>query len=130
MKILVTGGAGFIGSHVVDALRETGMDIICIDSLDPGVHHTVPNYLRRDVEYCFADLRQWTPDARFNDVEAVVQPFVAVIKTRILFSLAQPGAAFGKLLMAAVTGKTFLINILAVLSALLRWHQVKKILFM
>ena len=39
MKVLVTGGAGFIGSHVVDALRETGMDVVCIDSLDPGVHH-------------------------------------------------------------------------------------------
>lgn len=72
MKVVVTGGAGFIGSHVVDALRETGMDIICIDSLDPGIHHSPPNYLRHDVGYCFADLRTWVPDARFDDVEAVV----------------------------------------------------------
>ncbi len=72
MKILVTGGAGFIGSHVVDALREAGMDVICIDSLDPGVHRAIPSYLRRDVEYCFVDLRRWTPDARFDDLEAVV----------------------------------------------------------
>ena len=72
MKVLVTGGAGFIGSHVVDALREAGMDVVCIDSLDPGVHHGPPDYLRRDVDYCFADLRAWAPDARFDDVEAVV----------------------------------------------------------
>jgi len=72
MKVLVTGGAGFIGSHVVDALRETGMDVVCIDSLDPGVHHGRPDYLRGDVDYCFTDLRVWAPDARFDDVEAVV----------------------------------------------------------
>jgi dTDP-L-rhamnose 4-epimerase len=72
MKVLVTGGAGFIGSHVVDALREARMDVLCVDSLDPGVHQGPPDYLRRDVDYCFADLRSWTPDERFDDVEAVV----------------------------------------------------------
>jgi len=72
MKVLVTGGAGFIGSHVVDVLRRAGMDVICIDSLDPGIHRGPPNYLRQDVDYCFADLRYWTPDSRFDDVEAVV----------------------------------------------------------
>src|SRR5262245_42530167 len=72
MKVLVTGGAGFIGSHVVDALRESGMDVLCIDSLDPAVHHGPPDYLRRDVNYCFTDLRAWVPDARLDDVEAVV----------------------------------------------------------
>jgi dTDP-L-rhamnose 4-epimerase len=72
MKVLVTGGAGFIGSHVVDALCRSGMEVICIDCLDPGIHHGPPGYLRPDVDYCFADLRYWTPDSRFDDVEAVV----------------------------------------------------------
>jgi dTDP-L-rhamnose 4-epimerase len=72
MKVLVTGGAGFIGSHIVDALRERGDDVLVIDSLDPGVHHGAPSYLRSDVDYCFADLRHWTPDERFDDVEAVI----------------------------------------------------------
>jgi dTDP-L-rhamnose 4-epimerase len=72
MKILVTGGAGFIGSHVIDALRARGADTLCIDSLDAGVYHGVPDYLRRDVDYCFADLRDWQPDARYQDVEAIV----------------------------------------------------------
>ena len=39
MKVLVTGAAGFIGSHIVDALRDRGDTVIGIDSLDPGVHH-------------------------------------------------------------------------------------------
>jgi dTDP-L-rhamnose 4-epimerase len=72
MKILVTGGAGFIGSHVVDALAAGGADVLCLDSLDPGVHHRIPDYLRDDVEYCFADLRHFEPDSRFDNIEAII----------------------------------------------------------
>jgi dTDP-L-rhamnose 4-epimerase len=72
VKVLVTGAAGFIGSHIVDTLRSGGHTVIGLDSLDPAVHHAPPSYLRDDVEYCFADLRHWRPDARFDDVESVV----------------------------------------------------------
>ncbi len=58
MKVLVTGGAGFIGSHVVDALREAGAAVVCVDSLDPGVHRERPTYLRADVDYRIVDLRR------------------------------------------------------------------------
>ena len=36
MKILVTGGAGYIGSHIVKALGENGYDIIVFDNLSYG----------------------------------------------------------------------------------------------
>ena len=72
MKVLVTGAAGFIGSHVVDALCARGDQVIGLDSLDPGVHHREPAYLRSEVDYCFADLRTFEPDSRFDDVEAIV----------------------------------------------------------
>ena len=35
MKCLVTGGEGFIGSHVVDALVTRGHDVLCIEVVDP-----------------------------------------------------------------------------------------------
>lgn len=72
MKVLVTGAAGFIGSHITDALIERGDTVIGLDSLDPGVHHGAPDYLNPKVDYCFADLRYWRPDSRFDDVEMIV----------------------------------------------------------
>ena len=36
MKILVTGGAGFIGSHVVDLYIENGHEIVVVDDLSSG----------------------------------------------------------------------------------------------
>jgi UDP-glucose 4-epimerase len=41
MKILVTGGAGFIGSHIVDNYIENGNDVVVIDNLSTGDRHQV-----------------------------------------------------------------------------------------
>ena len=35
-RILVTGGAGFIGSHLCEKLLEQGNDVVCMDNLLPG----------------------------------------------------------------------------------------------
>ncbi|MGO4583804.1 NAD-dependent epimerase/dehydratase family protein [Arthrobacter sp. 2RAF6] len=42
MRTLVTGGAGFIGSHVVDAAVARGWEVRILDSLDPAVHPDRP----------------------------------------------------------------------------------------
>lgn len=73
MRVLVTGAAGFIGSHVVDALCARGDSVLALDSLDQGVFRAPPPYLNAKAEYCFADLRHvHFDDARFASVEAVV----------------------------------------------------------
>ena len=45
MRILVTGAAGFIGSHAVDCLRAAGHEVQGLDSLTPAVHTGRPDYL-------------------------------------------------------------------------------------
>jgi UDP-glucose 4-epimerase len=41
MKVLVTGGAGFIGSHVTDRLIESGVEVVVLDNLSSGVRDSV-----------------------------------------------------------------------------------------
>lgn len=45
MSWLVTGGAGYIGSHVVRALDAAGMDPVVVDSLSSGVRGFVPDHV-------------------------------------------------------------------------------------
>lgn len=46
MKILVTGGAGFIGSHVVEAYLSAGHEVCVVDDLSTGFRHNVPKSVR------------------------------------------------------------------------------------
>jgi len=45
MRVLVTGGAGFIGSHITDALLDAGHEVVVVDSLHPAAHHAQPEGL-------------------------------------------------------------------------------------
>ena len=40
-KVLVTGGAGFIGAHLVDRLLALGHDVLCVDNLYTGSKHNI-----------------------------------------------------------------------------------------
>jgi dTDP-L-rhamnose 4-epimerase len=55
--ILVTGGAGFIGSHLTDALVEKGYNVKIIDNLEPQVHSKTPDYLNRNAQFIQGDIR-------------------------------------------------------------------------
>lgn len=57
MRVVVTGGAGFIGSHIVDELIGLGHDVVVVDDLDPAAHRGMPDGLHADAQYVWADVR-------------------------------------------------------------------------
>jgi dTDP-L-rhamnose 4-epimerase len=74
MRVLVTGGAGFIGSHTVDLLISKGYDVKVFDNLEKQVHlNKKPNYLNPKAKYFFGDIRRikdWTE--AIKDVDAII----------------------------------------------------------
>jgi len=57
MKVLVTGGAGFIGSHIVDALIEQGHQVVVVDNLATGFSENInPSARFYEVNICDKEL--------------------------------------------------------------------------
>jgi len=59
-RILITGGAGFIGSHLSDELLARGHEVRALDCLSPQVHGagcTRPEYLAKEVDLQVGDVR-------------------------------------------------------------------------
>ncbi len=67
MRAIVTGGAGFIGSHVVEALLARGDEVVVLDDLSTGKRENVPDGARLVV----ADLRD-PLDAHFDELRPEV----------------------------------------------------------
>ena len=57
MKVLVTGGAGFIGSNLVDALIDRGDDVIAVDNLTTGRKSNIEPALSRGAQLVVEDIR-------------------------------------------------------------------------
>jgi dTDP-L-rhamnose 4-epimerase len=75
-KVLVTGGLGFIGSHVVDLLVEKGYDVRIFDNLEPQVHgeaRNLPDYFNGKTELVMGDVSDKKDVAKaVLDVDAVI----------------------------------------------------------
>lgn len=81
-KILVTGGAGFVGSHLVDALLERGHTVRILDNLDPQVHGKTGRprgYAHPDAEFRQEDVRNSEAVASaLQDIDVVFHLAAAV----------------------------------------------------
>jgi UDP-glucose 4-epimerase len=77
-KILITGGAGYIGSHTVQLLMQRGYDVAVADNLSKGHRHNVPK--GRLFEINIADTKALTELMRQTRTEAVIHfaAFIAV----------------------------------------------------
>src|SRR5262245_52714051 len=89
--ILVTGGAGFVGSHLVDALLAAGHSVRVLDNLTPQVHgEDVPDYLSPEAELVCGDVRDAAAvrDA-LEGIEVVFHLAAAVGVGQSMYEIAQ-----------------------------------------
>jgi dTDP-L-rhamnose 4-epimerase len=118
MKILLTGGAGFIGSHTCDRLLDLGHEVVVLDALTPPVHRNgraanlspavdlyqgdtrnrdlLTNLLRRvDAVYHLAAYQDYLTDfSRFSDVN--------VVSTALLYEIiVAEGLDLGRVVVAS-----------------------------
>ena len=91
-RILITGGAGFIGSHLADELLEKGYTVRALDNLSPQVHGggaKRPDYLDDDVELIVGDVRDpATVRKALDGIDAVYHLAAAVGVGQSMYQIA------------------------------------------
>lgn len=106
-KVLVTGGAGFIGSHIVDMLVENGYEVRVLDNFEPQVHNgRIPDYLNEDAEYIVGDVRNR------EDVENALEDVDMVAHQAAAVGIGQSMYNPGKFSDVNVTGTGNLLDLL------------------
>ena len=89
-KILITGGAGFVGSHTADALVKQGHQVRVYDNLSEQVHpHGLPSYLSADVEFIQGDVRDLAKLSKaVRDAEVIFHLAAAVGVGQSMYQIA------------------------------------------
>ena len=90
MKTLVTGGAGFIGSHLVRTLVDSGEEVVVLDSLEEQVHHGVVPEMPPGVELIIGNVGDAEPvDRALAGVDRVVHLAAAVGVGQSMYEIAR-----------------------------------------
>src|SRR5689334_14338423 len=91
-RILITGGAGFIGSHLSDLLLASGFSVRVLDSLTPQVHGSDchrPHYLDAETELMIGDVRdRQAVERALGNVDAVVHLAASVGVGQSMYDIA------------------------------------------
>lgn len=91
MKVLVAGGAGFIGSHLIDALLAWGNEVVCIDNLSLGKKRNI-DHMKNQAKFQFyeADLCDETQLNQIFEKEAIEYVFQLAANSDIRSSASHP----------------------------------------
>jgi dTDP-L-rhamnose 4-epimerase len=109
-NVLVTGGAGFIGSHMVDLLLEKGYKVRVVDNLEPQVHGQLedwPAYCNRGAEYRRGDVRD--RDFMIKALEGID----AIVHDAAMVGVGQSQYQIHRYTSVNVDGTALLLDILA-----------------
>jgi len=118
MNILVTGGAGFIGSHLVDALVAAGHQVRILDAVVPQVHgNRLPPHLNRNAEFLQGDMCDpELVERALDDIDAVFHHAAEVGVGQSMYQIT-------RYVRANTFGTAVLLQALAD-----RRHQVRKLI--
>ena len=108
-KVLVTGGAGFIGSHTVDRLIEKGYQSVVIDNLEPQVHGKAqkkPDYLKDDALF----INQSIENSKI--LSNVIEDIDAIIHLAALVGVGQSMYEISRYIETNTKATASLLNIL------------------
>jgi len=87
MKILITGGCGFIGSHLAEALVSEGVDVRIYDNLSSGYERNIASF-REDVDFVTGDVRD--PGALHTAMQGVTHVFHEAALVSVFESVEKP----------------------------------------
>jgi UDP-glucose 4-epimerase len=90
MRVIVTGGAGFIGSNLVDALLERGDQVTVIDDLSTGKLENLEHATARGAQLCVIDIRDAAPLAAVVEHERPEAIFHLAAQIDVRRSLTDP----------------------------------------